>query len=125
MKENIIGREAQISDLEMYMQSGSAHILLSPDGRFLYASNRLEHEGIAIFAVNPTNGQLTPAGYQLTGRHPRHFALTPNGHYLLAACRDSNCIEIYLRDTDTGALAPTGKSIPLSKPVFVGWFMQE
>ncbi|MGN0310736.1 MAG: lactonase family protein [Bacteroides sp.] len=115
----------QVIETDSVHARGSAHILLSPDGRFLYASNRLEHEGISIFAVNPTNGQLTPAGYQLTGRHPRHFALTPNGHYLLAACRDSNCIEIYLRDTDTGALAPTGKSIPLSKPVFVGWFMQE
>ena len=86
---------------------GSAHIQLSPDGRFLYATNRLEHEGVALFAVNPDNGLLTPAGYQLTGRHPRHFNLTPNGRYLLVACRDSHAIEIYLRNPDTGALTPT------------------
>lgn len=104
---------------------GSAHIQLSPDGRFLYATNRLEHEGVALFAVNPDNGLLTPAGYQLTGRHPRHFNLTPNGRYLLVACRDSHAIEIYLRNPDTGALTPTGKSIPLSKPVYVGWYNQE
>lgn len=104
---------------------GSAHIQLSPDGRFLYATNRLEHEGVALFAVNPSNGLLTPAGYQLTGRHPRHFNLTPNGRYLLVACRDSHAIEIYLRNPDTGALTPTGKSIPLSKPVYVGWYNQE
>ena len=112
----------QVIETDSVHARGSAHILLSPDGRFLYASNRLEHEGIAIFAVSPTDGTLTPAGYQLTGRHPRHFALTPNGRYLLAACRDSNSIEIYLRDASTGALTPTGKVIPLSKPVFVGWF---
>ena len=104
---------------------GSAHIQLSPDGRFLYATNRLEHEGVALFAVNPDNGLLTPAGYQLTARHPRHFNLTPNGRYLLVACRDSHAIEIYLRNPDTGALTPTGKSIPLSKPVYVGWYNQE
>lgn len=112
----------QVIETDSVHARGSAHILLSPDGRFLYASNRLKHEGIAIFAVNPQDGTLTPAGYQLTGRHPRHFALTPNGRYLLAACRDSNSIEIYLRDDTTGTLTPTGKVIPLSKPVFVGWF---
>ena len=101
---------------------GSAHILLSPDGRFLYASNRLEHEGVAIFAVNPHDGLLTPVGYQLTGGHPRHFSLTPNGRYLLVACRDSHVIEIYQRDPDTGSLTPTGETIPFSKPVYIGWY---
>lgn len=101
---------------------GSAHILLSPDGRFLYASNRLEHEGVAIFAVNPHDGLLTPVGYQLTGGHPRHFSLTPNGRYLLVACRDSHAIEIYQRDPDTGSLTPTGETIPFSKPVYIGWY---
>ena len=66
---------------------GSADIHLSPDGKFLYASNRLEGDGIAIFAVDTVNGTLTRAGYQSTGIHPRHFNITPNGKYLLAACR--------------------------------------
>ena len=101
---------------------GSAHIQLSSDGRYLYASNRLAHEGVAIYAVNPDDGQLTSIGYQLTGRHPRHFNLTPNGRYLLVACRDSHQIEIYQRDPSTGHLTATGKAIPLSKPVFIGWF---
>ena len=101
---------------------GSAHIQLSSDGRYLYASNRLAHEGVAIYAVNPDDGQLTSIGYQLTGRHPRHFNLTPNGRYLLVACRDSHQIEIYQRNPSTGHLTATGKAIPLSKPVFIGWF---
>ena len=37
---------------------GSADIHLSPDGKYLYASNRLKEDGIAIFAVNPENGTL-------------------------------------------------------------------
>ena len=98
---------------------GSADIHLSPDGKFLYASNRLEGDGIAIFAVDTVNGTLTRAGYQSTGIHPRHFNITPNGKYLLAACRDSNVIQIYERDTENGLLKDTQQDILIDKPVCV------
>lgn len=109
----------QSADADPYDGRGSADLHLSPDGRFLYASNRLIGDGIAIFAVDSRTGELTPAGYQETGRHPRHFNITPNGEYLLCACRDDDRIEIYRRDKKSGLLAPSGKSIPLRKPVCV------
>ena len=87
---------------------GSADIHMSPDGQFLYASNRLQADGIAIFKVDAASGQLTHIGYQNTAAHPRNFAITPNGKFLLVACRDADCIEIYERDTDTGLLTDTG-----------------
>lgn len=96
---------------------GSADIHISPDGKFLYASNRLKADGIAIFAINPQEGTLTKAGYQLTGIHPRNFILTPNGRYLLVACRDSNSIQVFERDKKTGLLKDTGKTIKMNKPV--------
>ena len=96
---------------------GSADIHLSPDGNFLYASNRLKADGIAIFSVNQETGMLTKAGYQLTGIHPRNFIITPDGRFLLAACRDSNVIQIFSRDEKTGLLVDTGKTIVTSKPV--------
>ncbi len=46
---------------------GSADIHLSPDGKFLYASNRLKADGIAIFKVSPHTGLLTRVGYQNDG----------------------------------------------------------
>ena len=98
---------------------GSADIHLSPDGKFLYASNRLEGDGIAIFTVDTVNGTLTRAGYQPTGIHPRHFNITPNGKYLLAACRDSNVIQVYERDTKNGLLKDTQQDILIDKPVCV------
>ena len=98
---------------------GSADIHLSPDGKFLYASNRLEGDGIAIFTVDTVNGTLTRAGYQPTGIHPRHFNITPNGKYLLAACRDSNVIQVYERDTENGLLKDTQQDILIDKPVCV------
>ena len=96
---------------------GSADIHLSPDGKFLYASNRLKADGIAVFSVNQETGLLTKEGYQLTGIHPRNFVMTPDGKYLLVACRDSNLIQIFARDEKTGLLVDTGKRIETSKPV--------
>ncbi|MBO4465755.1 MAG: lactonase family protein [Bacteroidales bacterium] len=98
---------------------GSADIHLSPDGRFLYTSHRLKKDGIAIFKVDPVSGIVSAAGYQETGLHPRNFAITPDGRFLLCACRDSGRIEIYSIDTDTGLLTPTGRSIDLLAPVCV------
>lgn len=96
---------------------GSADIHLSPDGRFLYASNRLKGDGLAIFLVNPEDGTLSKAGYQPTGIHPRNFVLTPNGQYLLVACRDIDEIQIFARDASTGLLTDTGRRIKTTKPV--------
>ena len=96
---------------------GSADIHLSPDGKFLYASNRLKADGIAVFSVNQETGMLTKAGYQLTGIHPRNFIITPDGRFLLVACRDSNLVQIFSRDEKTGLLVDTGKTIETSKPV--------
>ena len=97
--------------------SGSGDIHITPDGRFLYASNRLKGDGIAIFSIDQADGQLTKAGYQLTGIHPRNFIITPNGKFLLCACRDSNVVQVYEIDKQSGLLKDTGKNIRVSKPV--------
>ena len=97
---------------------GSADIHISPDGLHLYASHRLQNDGISIFQI-ADNGQLRKIGYQTTGIHPRNFAITPNGKYLLAACRDSNRVEIYQRNPSTGLLIDTGHHITMSQPVCV------
>ncbi|WP_455671815.1 lactonase family protein [Phocaeicola sp.] len=96
---------------------GSGDIHISPDGRFVYASNRLQADGIAIFSVDEEKGTLTKMGYQLTGIHPRNFIITPNGRYLLVACRDSNQIQVFSINKETGLLTDTGKKIITSKPV--------
>ena len=101
---------------------GGADIHLSPDGKFLYSSNRLKAEGIAIFCIDGKTGMLTPVGYQPTGAHPRQFNITPNGRYLLCCCRDSNKIQVFQRDSQTGLLTDTHQDIPLSKPVCVQFY---
>lgn len=96
---------------------GSADIHLSPDGKFLYASNRLKADGIAVFSVHPTEGTLNKVGYQLTGIHPRNFIISPDGRFLLVACRDSNVVQVFARDKETGLLVDIGKRIETNKPV--------
>ena len=98
---------------------GSADIHVSPNGKFLYASNRLQEDGIAIFAIDTQDGTLTKVGYQLTARHPRNFAITPNGKFLLVAGRDDNVVEVYSIDSKTGLLTNTNQDIAIDKPVCI------
>lgn len=97
--------------------AGSADIHLSPDGKYLYASNRLKGDGIAIFKVDSSNGMIKKIGYQPTGIHPRNFAISPNGKYLLCACRDDNKIQIFQIDPSSGTLVKMDKEIKLHQPV--------
>lgn len=110
MKQTIMADE--------YNGAGSADIHISPDGKFLYASHRLKGDGISVMKVLP-DGSLQKVAYQLTGIHPRNFAITPNGKFLLVACRDSNHIEIFSRDISSGILTPTGKTIEIPQPVCI------
>lgn len=104
--------------------AGSADIHLSPNGKFLYASNRLKGDGIAIFSVNNKSGLLTKVGYQPTSIHPRNFAITPNGKYLLCACRDDNKIQIFRINANNGLLHDTGKDIKIEQPVCLKFILK-
>jgi 6-phosphogluconolactonase (cycloisomerase 2 family) len=97
--------------------AGSADIHVTPDGRFLYASNRLKGDGLAIFSINPKSGQLTKTGYQPTGINPRNFIITPDGKYLLCACRDTNNIQVFAIDPKSGLLTNLQKDIEVHQPV--------
>ena len=95
---------------------GSADIHISPDGRFLYTSHRQKKDGLSIFSIDPQEGTLKKVGYQLTGIHPRNFNITPNGKYLLVACRNDNSIRIYRRNLETGELTDTLLGIGVDQP---------
>lgn len=94
----------------------SADIHLSPDGRFLYASNRRVEDGIVCFSVDLQSGDIKRVGFTPTGSHPRNFTLTLDGSLLLVACRDDNRIEVYRRDSAGGSLTPLSV-IPCPRPV--------
>lgn len=94
-----------------------ADIHVSPDGKFLYASNRGDANEIAIYAIDK-NGKLTVAGRQsVLGKTPRNFVIDPSGNFLLCANQNSNEVVIFRRDARSGLLTPAGKRISVQKPV--------
>lgn len=94
-----------------------ADIHVSPDGKFLYASNRGDANEIAIYSIGK-KGTLTMVGRQsVLGKTPRNFAIDPTGNYLLAANQDTAEVIIFRRDPDSGLLTPTGQKIEVEKPV--------
>ncbi len=99
---------------------GSADIHVSPDGKFLYASNRGDANTIAIFSINRITGKLTTVGYQLTmGKTPRNFAIDPTGNFLLVANQETDNIVIFKRNMATGLLTATSEQIKVPKPVCI------
>ncbi len=97
---------------------GSAEIVVSPDGKNLYVSNRGEENTITIFSIDPLTGKLSLKGYQSTlGKAPRNFIIDPTGNYLLVANQDSDNIVIFKINKQTGLLKQTGEEIHLSRPV--------
>jgi 6-phosphogluconolactonase (cycloisomerase 2 family) len=95
---------------------GSADIHISEDGKFLYASNRLKADGIAIFKISK-DGTLVKVGYKNTAKHPRNFTITPQGNFMLVASKDENVIEVFRIDKKTGLLHNTNKEIKIKSPV--------
>ncbi len=112
-------RQIQMIEADPLHARGSADIHFSPDGKFLYASNRLKGDGLAIFSQDPQTGLLSYVAYQETGIHPRNFTLSPDGRFVLVACRDSDVIQVFVRDPRTGLLQDTGQDIYVPHPVFV------
>jgi 6-phosphogluconolactonase len=97
---------------------GSADIHISPDGNFLYTSNRGDENTITIFAVDANTGLLTLKGFQPTlGIKPRNFTIDPSGNFLLVANQDTNNIVVFKRDRQTGLLRVTGEQIKVPTPV--------
>jgi 6-phosphogluconolactonase len=97
----------------------SAEIQVHPSGKFLYASNR-GHDSIAVFAIDPSKGTLTPLEYDSTkGASPRNFQIDPTGSLLFAANEKSDNIAVFRINPQTGRLTPTGKVLELSQPVCV------
>jgi 6-phosphogluconolactonase len=81
----------------------AADLHLTPDGRYLYASERTSST-LSAFKVDAATGQLQPLGQTPTEKGPRGFAIDPSGRYLIAAGQESHSVSLYAIDAATGAL---------------------
>jgi 6-phosphogluconolactonase len=90
-------------------------ILVSADGRFVYAGNRL-HDSIAIFAVGAT-AALTYVGEEWTrGSYPRSFNFDPAGRFLYCCNQRGDNVTVFRADAKTGGLAFTGHYCAVGNP---------
>jgi len=97
----------------------TAEIVVHPNGKFLYVSNR-GHHSIAMFSLDESTGRLALLGVEpIRGRTPRNFVLDPTGKFLLAAGMDSNTVTVFAIDQATGRLAFTGTSLEVPMPVCI------
>jgi 6-phosphogluconolactonase (cycloisomerase 2 family) len=96
----------------------TSEILISQNGRFVYAGNRL-HDGIACFSVGGT-GTLTFVGEEWTrGDYPRSFSFDPSGKFLYSCNQRADMITTFQVDPKTGALSFTGHYTPVGNPSMI------
>ncbi len=95
-----------------------SEIMVSAEGRFLYAGNRL-HDSIAIFSVG-ANGALTHVGEQWSrGNYPRSFNFDPTGRFLYSCNQRGDNLAVFRVDRRTGGLAFTGHYTPVGNPSII------
>jgi len=86
----------------------AADLHITPDGRFLYLSERTTNT-LARFAVDAATGRLTYLGSTQTEMQPRGFAIDAAGGFLVASGEKSLTISLYAIDAQSGALQLLGK----------------
>lgn len=95
-----------------------SEILVSPDGRYVYAGNRL-HDSIAIFSVGQ-DGTLRYKSEEWTrGNYPRSFTFDPTGEFLLCCNQRADHVAVFRVDRRMGRLEFTGNYLPVGNPSHV------
>ncbi len=125
MSGNIVGfkyKDGQLSKIQSTMSNqknaaiySSADIHISPDGKFLYATNRVENT-IAIFKISK-NGFLHLLGHESTfGETPRNFNIDPTGNFVIVANQSSNNLVVFRRNKKTGLLSKLSNDTKVLHP---------
>lgn len=95
-----------------------ADIHVSPDGNFIYATNRDDLNDIVTYKRNKHNGTLTCMNRQPTGgKTPRNFVISPDGKYVLIGHQNSSEIVVFSRNIKTGMLTLTKEHLPIAHAV--------
>jgi 6-phosphogluconolactonase (cycloisomerase 2 family) len=97
-----------------------SEVLVSPDGKFIYAGNRL-HDSIGIFALDDS-GRMTWVGDEWTrGNYPRSFSFDPSGRYLYCCNQRADHVTVFQVDREAGQLQFTGQYVPVGNPSHVAF----
>jgi 6-phosphogluconolactonase (cycloisomerase 2 family) len=95
-----------------------SEILVSNDGKYVYAGNRL-HDSIGIFAIGAA-GELSPVANEWTrGNYPRSFHFEPSGRYLYCCNQRADNVTVFEADPTTGKLRFTNQYTPVGNPSII------
>ena len=96
-------------------KSYCADLKITPDGRFLYGTNR-GHDSIAAYRLSP-DGSMALIGVEPSlGKGPQNLLIAPGGKLLLCANMPGNNVAVFQIDAETGRFAPVGPPLPLPSP---------
>ena len=104
-------------------ERSSAHVVVHPSGKFVYASNRTTNT-VGMFSVDATSGRLTTIGHETGGgmvRTPRDFGMEPGGRFLIVANQGTNNVIVFRIDATAGTLTRVGDPLTVpASPQFAG-----
>jgi 6-phosphogluconolactonase (cycloisomerase 2 family) len=95
---------------------GSADIHLSPNGKWLLASNRISSNQVVVFKVEK-DGKLTRVFHQNVAKIPRNFTFDPSGKFVLVASQEENRVQVFSFNDATGSLEDLHQDILVKSPV--------
>ena len=96
----------------------AAELAISPNGYFLYASNRGENS-LVVFKIDQASGALEPVQrISCGGKTPRHFLLDPTGQWLICGNQDSATMTVFRRDGSNGRLGGPVATLPIDSPMY-------
>jgi 6-phosphogluconolactonase len=97
----------------------AADIQITPDGKFIYASNR-GLDNIAIFSFDEKSEKITYIGQESShGKHPRSIEMDKFGEFFFVTNRDTDNLLILKIDKNTGLLSTTGIEVKVPGAVVV------
>jgi 6-phosphogluconolactonase len=98
--------------------SACADVKITPDGRFLYGTNR-GHDSIAAYRIGE-DGQLTLIAIEASlGEGPQNLAITPDGQLMLCANMPGNNVVVFRIDSETGRLTAAAPPVPMTRPACI------
>jgi len=116
-------KQTQILDMKnkgVDQKNGGGALHASPDGKFLYVTNRGEANQVVVFRIDPASGKLEEIQRRtVEGKEPREFSFDPSGRFMLFANQKSNQIVTVRRDPQTGMVGETVQKLDVDAPSYV------
>ena len=110
-------QETSLLEKKFVGETSAADIHISPDGIFLYATNRGTANTISCFKIKEDGTLKLVQTISTLGKGPRNFAIDPSGNFVLVAHQYSNEVVVFRRNKTKGTLTDTNQRIKVCSPV--------